>query len=68
MNHIAKRYMFFCIVECSKGYIGVNCEKPCPFPHFGNFCQNTCECTQDQCDVAEGCVQQRSIGNSNLVM
>lgn len=42
-------------IECLPGYIGMNCSSKCPFPSYGTICQDTCNCSDEQCDVTTGC-------------
>lgn len=37
------------------GYVGLNCTTQCPFPYYGEKCQNICECSNETCDVSNGC-------------
>lgn len=37
------------------GYSGLNCATKCPYPSYGNRCQNTCQCNNDTCDKSTGC-------------
>uniref|UniRef100_A0A8W8L7E1 Uncharacterized protein n=1 Tax=Magallana gigas TaxID=29159 RepID=A0A8W8L7E1_MAGGI len=34
---------------------GPNCRATCPYPNYGHWCTERCECPKDQCDVSEGC-------------
>lgn len=43
-------------LECSVGYIGPRCQTTCPFPSYGIFCRNYCNCHQSECDHIKGCV------------
>lgn len=38
-----------------QGLSGENCSTPCPYPTYGNDCQNLCNCSKDLCDVSTGC-------------
>ena len=40
---------------CEKGFSGINCTKPCPFPSYGGDCQLECSCTKEVCDHVNGC-------------
>lgn len=51
-------------VECPTGYVGDNCEKQCPYPLFGSNCRHRCNCTKDECNSANGCVQWESTVNN----
>lgn len=46
---------FFDNIDCLPGYIGMNCSSKCPFPTYGIKCQEICNCSKEQCDVATGC-------------
>lgn len=37
------------------GYNGANCSISCPYPYFGNQCQQMCTCIKDLCDDTSGC-------------
>ncbi|XP_052707738.1 uncharacterized protein LOC128182993 [Crassostrea angulata] len=47
-------------VHCPKGYFGISCEHPCPYPQFGDFCQNQCTCEINDCNNVEGCAKHIS--------
>lgn len=57
INHIDIDYTFFSFdnIGCLPGYIGMNCTSKCPYPTFGIKCQDTCYCSDNQCDVSTGC-------------
>lgn len=38
-----------------QGFTGKNCSSPCPYPTYGNECQNLCNCSKDMCNVFTGC-------------
>lgn len=42
---------------CKPGFYGINCNKTCPYPHFGHACQHNCsqKCSKEVCDFAKGC-------------
>ncbi|XP_078328988.1 uncharacterized protein LOC144623905 isoform X2 [Crassostrea virginica] len=40
---------------CMSGYFGQNCSFKCPYPTFGNRCQEICFCKENLCDVSTGC-------------
>lgn len=42
---------------CEMGYIGINCDVRCTFPFFGLDCQLICNCSEKNCDYANGCKQ-----------
>ncbi|XP_062597135.1 multiple epidermal growth factor-like domains protein 10 [Saccostrea cucullata] len=42
-------------VECDIGYIGVQCNRTCPYPSYGFECQQYCKCQEELCDFALGC-------------
>lgn len=42
--------------ECEAGTIGSQCEIVCPYPWYGKQCLSTCNCSEDQCNPAEGCI------------
>lgn len=51
-----KTFIFaFYFLACMPGYNGANCSIPCPYPFFGNQCQQKCTCIKDLCDVTSGC-------------
>lgn len=37
------------------GYTGLNCATRCPYPLYGNICQEYCHCSIDTCDAFTGC-------------
>lgn len=37
------------------GYFGNNCGVPCVYPAFGQFCMETCNCGQSECNHVYGC-------------
>lgn len=41
--------------KCMPGYTGLNCSDKCPFPFYGDRCQNMCDCNNETCDVSTGC-------------
>ncbi|XP_062587663.1 multiple epidermal growth factor-like domains protein 10 [Saccostrea cucullata] len=41
--------------KCLPGYSGVNCSQSCPFPFFGEGCQERCDCDNNTCDVSTDC-------------
>lgn len=36
-------------------YIGLNCNSACPYPTYGDRCQELCDCSNEKCDVSTGC-------------
>lgn len=38
-----------------QGFTGENCSSSCPYPTYGNECQNLCNCSKDMCNVSTGC-------------
>lgn len=48
--------------ECPIGYFGNSCEKLCPYPLFGNACRNLCHCSENECNIVDGCVQRKTTG------
>lgn len=38
------------------GYSGLNCTDKCPYPTYGNRCQENCDCSNDTCDLSTGCI------------
>lgn len=45
------------------GYSGVNCTADCPYPTYGDNCQDLCDCDEDICNVSTGCTQITTGGN-----
>ncbi|XP_062582965.1 uncharacterized protein LOC134244730, partial [Saccostrea cucullata] len=41
--------------KCNIGYTGRNCEEKCPYPTYGEICQQLCECNESLCDISTGC-------------
>lgn len=37
------------------GYIGPNCDIPCRFPNYGEYCQEECGCEKQQRNYITGC-------------
>ncbi|XP_056015942.1 multiple epidermal growth factor-like domains protein 10 isoform X4 [Ostrea edulis] len=44
----------FKCVKCDVGYWGSNCEIRCPFPTYGDACQQLCDCEERRCNSAHG--------------
>ena len=42
-------------LEWSPGYIGTNCSIQCPYPTYGDGCQELCDCDKDICDISTVC-------------
>lgn len=40
---------------CIKGYTGESCRHKCPYPHFGSFCSEKCDCIKSFCNHIYGC-------------
>lgn len=38
------------------GYYGLECSMPCPYPTYGVWCQDVCNCIEDLCDISVGCI------------
>nr|XP_034331333.1 uncharacterized protein LOC117690770 [Crassostrea gigas] len=51
-------------VPCNTGFIGKYCEKECPYPTFGDGCQQQCFCEQEHCSIVKGCVTLPGNGSS----
>ncbi|XP_065925953.1 multiple epidermal growth factor-like domains protein 10 isoform X1 [Magallana gigas] len=44
-------------IDCWEGFIGVNCEEPCPHERYGQFCLGRCNCNGNEiCDKTLGCI------------
>lgn len=43
--------------RCKPGSYGLNCNKTCQYPYFGNGCQHSCSCSKELCDIEEGCLK-----------
>ena len=37
------------------GYTGIYCQKQCPYPGYGDRCQQVCLCSKQRCSVFTGC-------------
>lgn len=55
------------VTECISGYTGQNCTLKCPYPTYGDNCQQNCKCRKDECDISSGCNSLTS-GNVSLYM
>ena len=42
--------------DCSIGYYGPNCSRPCRYPNYGEKCQKSCNCKKEYCTNDKGCV------------
>lgn len=40
---------------CIKGYTGESCRHKCPYPRFGSFCHEKCDCIKLLCNHIYGC-------------
>ncbi|XP_065926830.1 protein draper isoform X2 [Magallana gigas] len=40
---------------CPVGYLGPECEYTCRYPSYGSGCQMKCNCTEELCDLVNGC-------------
>lgn len=48
--------------ECSLGYSGPGCFIDCPYPLYGENCQNLCNCsTTEYCNFMLGCLKSKYI-------
>lgn len=43
-------------VDCTPGYLWVNCSKACKYPRYGERCNKTCKCVEQLCNVTIGCI------------
>lgn len=58
MNGLRFLYHWYIrISECSKGYFGESCDKPCPPGSFGFMCGGKCfpKCSKEACNHVSGC-------------
>ncbi|XP_048768527.2 scavenger receptor class F member 2-like isoform X2 [Ostrea edulis] len=55
----------FKCVKCDVGYWGSNCEIRCPFPTYGDACQQLCDCEERRCNSVSGCMI--IIGTWNII-
>lgn len=53
---------YFTFVECSIGYFAKDCELRCPYPSYGEECQEICNCPKVTCDFVSGCTKSISSG------
>lgn len=54
---------------CIKGYTGESCRHKCPYPRFGSFCHEKCDCIKLLCNHIYGCKKLQvvllvSLGNT----
>lgn len=49
---------------CPVGYVGSQCQTPCPFPLYGQFCQTSCNCESSECNYIEGCPFTKGAGET----
>lgn len=48
--------------ECNPGYTSVDCTMKCPFPLYGENCQNICSCSPvELCDFVSGCLKSKYV-------
>ena len=40
---------------CSPGYFGYLCKAKCVYPYYGEECKGHCDCSENLCDVTNGC-------------
>lgn len=46
--------------ECNPGYSGPGCVISCPFPLYGENCQNICKCSATKyCNFIYGCLESK---------
>lgn len=53
-------------VPCNTGFIGKYCEKECPYPTFGDGCQQQCFCEQEHCNIVRGCITLSGNGSGSI--
>lgn len=55
-------YDIFCrFSACASGFFGNACSVQCPYPSFGLFCGDTCNCGQSECNPAFGCKKHGNV-------
>lgn len=42
-------------IGCPAGFCGDNCTTSCPYPSYGAFCNETCDCLKLSCHHIHGC-------------
>ncbi|XP_062596751.1 multiple epidermal growth factor-like domains protein 10 [Saccostrea cucullata] len=47
-------------IKCLIGYLGTACDFKCPYPSFGDSCQERCSCNKTLCHFALGCTLDAS--------
>ncbi|XP_022287751.1 uncharacterized protein LOC111100313 [Crassostrea virginica] len=47
--------------KCKPGNIGSNCSEKCPYPTYGDGCQQICYCSAEACDFVTGCNPMSSV-------
>lgn len=48
------------VTECRAGYTGVGCYITCPYPLYGEYCQEVCSCSlMEFCDFVSGCLKSK---------
>ena len=69
-NHVVSTALFmiwkqfnkvlFCSSECPYGSFGPGC-MPCPSKHYGRYCERTCNCSVEQCNIINGCQEGKFV-------
>ncbi|XP_078310603.1 multiple epidermal growth factor-like domains protein 10 [Crassostrea virginica] len=44
-------------VECKAGYYWIDCNRTCPYPHYGRKCKQNCTCSEEVCNFITGCTE-----------
>lgn len=57
-----KYKIYFTFVECTIGYFAKDCKLRCPYPSYGEECQEICNCSKVTCDFVSGCTKRRNSG------
>ncbi|XP_034335682.2 multiple epidermal growth factor-like domains protein 10 isoform X2 [Magallana gigas] len=55
-------------VECDVGFYNTTCSSPCPYPTYGRDCQNICNCTQNMCNIVQGCLKDIEISENGTAV